>query len=325
MPAFLPSCRRVLAESPSGKLTYQNRAAASLLGRSAADVGSYQDYGHYNFIDAHGERIAAEDLPLARTVLNHSPSSTEELLYERGDGVRLHFAVTTAAITDSDGVARIAVAVIHDVSNLKRTELSAATEKERALVTLAAITDGVITADRRGAITSVNPVASRMTGVAEHEARGRTFSVVLRFDEAGGATVIIDALERCLKERRVIANLPHLTMVNNHGQHYSVESAVAPVTLADDTLLGALLIFDDVTESKRLMRRLGFEASHEALTGLVNRREFEIRLKRALERTRQSGADTAVLLYMDLDQYKIVNHTCGHSAGDDLLKELANS
>ena len=313
----------VLAEAPSGKLTYQNHAAAILLGRSVDDVGSYRDYDHYNFIDAHGERIAPENLPLARTLLNHEATSTEELLYERGDGTRLHFAVTTASITDSDGVARIAVAVIHDVSNLKLAELSAASEKERALVTLAAITDGVITTNRSGHITSVNPAAARMTGVADDEARASTFCQVLQFEEAGGADLIVEALKRCLGERYVIAGLPHLTMVSREGQRYSVESAVAPVTLSDGTLLGAVFIFHDVTESKRLMRRLGFEASHDALTGLVNRREFETRLARSLERARHPGGGNAALLYKDLDQFKIVNDTCGHLAGDELFKQLA--
>ena len=315
----------VLAETPSGKLTYQNRAAARLLGRSVDNVSSYLDYGHYNFIDAHGERIPAEALPLARTVRNHEPTATEELIYERGDGTRLHFAVTTASITDGDGVARIAVAVIHDVSSLKRAERSAAAEKERALVTLAAITDGVITADRRGAITSVNPAAARMTGVADDVARGASFGDVLRFEEEGGVEAITDALQRCLKERRVIANLPHLTVISSEGQHYAVDAAVAPVILDDGTLLGTVLIFHDVTESKRLMRRLGYEASHDALTGLVNRREFEIRLGRALERACSTSGGNAALLYLDLDQFKIVNDTCGHSAGDELLKLLANS
>ena len=315
----------VLTEAPAGKLTYQNRAAAILLGRSRDNGAGRHAYHRHHFIDARGKRIAAKDLPLARTKLHQEAACTEELLYERDDGVRGHFAVTTAAITDTDGVARIAVAVFHDVSKLKQAELSAATEKERALVTLAAITDGVITADRSAVITSVNPAAARMTGVADTEARGRTFHDVLQFAEAGGADTIIAAIKRCLTERQVIAGLPNLTMLDHLGTQTSVESAVAPVTLADGTLLGAVLTFHDVTESRRLMRRLGHEASHDALTGLVNRREFEIRLGRALERTRHPGADSAALLYMDLDQFKIVNDTCGHAEGDELLKLLANA
>jgi len=315
----------ILAEAPSGKLTYQNRAAAAMLGRGVDEINSYRDYGRYNFIDANGQRIPSEDLPLARTIINQEESRTQELIYERSDGSRAHFAITTSSILDNDGVARIAVAVFHDVSGLKQAELLAATEKERALVTLAAITDGVITTDRAGRISTLNPAAERMTGVSQEEARDRAFAVVLAFEEREGTGAIMDAIARCLRERRVISSLPHLTMTRSDGPAHSVESAVAPVTLANGTLIGTVLIFHDVTESKRLMRRLGFEASHDALTGLVNRREFETRLKRALERARHPGGDNAALLYMDLDQFKIVNDTCGHSAGDELLKLLANS
>ena len=261
----------------------------------------------------------------ARITVEHPVTRTQDLIYQREDGARLHFAVTTAPITDTDGIARIAVAVMHDITSLKRAELAAATEKERALVTLAAITDGVITCDRSGRITSVNPAAERMTGVPQQEARSSSFLQMLQFHEPGGVGTIVDAVDRCLKEKRVASSLPHLTMLSRDGPHYSVESAVAPVILDSGELIGAVLIFHDVTESKRLMRRLGFEASHDALTGLVNRREFEVRLKRALERAHSPGGDTSALLYMDLDQFKMVNDTCGHSAGDDLLKLLASS
>jgi diguanylate cyclase (GGDEF)-like protein/PAS domain S-box-containing protein len=315
----------LLAEAPSGKVTYQNRAAANLLGRNFEEINTDRELGRLNFIHPDGKRIARDQLPLTRTVRNQQPTSTEDLLYERDDGTRLHFAVTTAAITDADGVARIAVAVLHDVSNLKRAELAEASEKERALVTLAAITDGVITADRSGSITSLNPAAERMTGISQDHGRGCRFQQVLQFHEDGGTELIIDAIERCLREKRVTSGLPQLTMLSRDGHQFSVDTAVAPVCLDNGELIGAVLIIHDVTESKRLLRRLGFEASHDALTGLVNRREFELRLKRALDRARMPQGDSAALLYLDLDQFKIVNDTCGHAAGDELLKLLASS
>ncbi|MES2899861.1 MAG: EAL domain-containing protein [Pseudomonadota bacterium] len=315
----------MLADAPSGRLIYQNRAAAELLGRTLDDVHGIRDYGLYHFVDQHGQRIPVEDLPLTRTLRGENSSLTEELRYVRADGRRSHLAITTAPIDDPDGVGRLAVAVLHDVTQLKHAELSAATEKERALVTLAAITDGVITADRGGHINSVNPAAERMLGISFAQARGRHVREVLSFEESGGAVAIVDALERCLRERRPVASLPHLSMHRGEHQHFAVESAVAPVMLDDGELIGAVLVFHDVTESKRLMRRLGFEASHDALTGLVNRREFEARLKRTLERARSPGGASAALLYLDLDQFKVVNDTCGHQAGDELLKLLADN
>ena len=313
----------VLAEAPSGKLIYQNKAAAALTGRGLEQMDSISDYGRYHFVNARGERMTSDELPMAATIRNQETTRTQELLYEREDGRRLHLAVTTASIVDADGVARVAVGVMHDISDLKHAELSAESEKERAMVTLAAITDGVVTADRHGAITSMNPAAERLTGIAHTAAHGCSFRQVLHYDEQAAAEAIFEATARCLTESRVIADLPHATLISRDGQRHAVDNAVAPVRLANGELIGEVLIFHDITESKRLMRRLGFEASHDALTGLTNRREFETRLQRAIDRAHQGGGANAALLYMDLDQFKVVNDTCGHTAGDDLLKMLA--
>ncbi|NHZ98009.1 EAL domain-containing protein [Massilia sp. CCM 8734] len=315
----------MLADVPSRRLTYQNRAAARMLGRDFSGVDSYHDYRDYIFVDAQGARIASEDLPLARTVRGQDGPRTEGLIYERADGERLHIDVTSAAIVDSDGVARVAIAVLHDVSALKHMELAAAAEKERALVTLAALTDGVVTADCGGAITTVNPAAERMLGVSEAAARGLRFRDLLHIDEAACADATFAAIERCLDRKQTVDGLPHATLVSQDGARFAVENAVAPVILDNGELIGAVLIMHDVTESKRLLRRLGFEASHDALTGLVNRREFELRLQRAIERAQHAGGACAALLYMDLDQFKVVNDTCGHQDGDELLKRLATT
>lgn len=315
----------VMAEVPSGRLLYQNHAVKNMLGRDMAQIDGIADYGRFRFRDASGALIAPHELPLARTVLHQQPTSAQDLIYEADNGARMHLAVTTASVVDADGVSRIAVAVVHDVSSLKEAELAAATEKERALVTLAAITDGVITVNRAGLVVSLNPAAERLTGMREAAARGRPIRALLRFDEADGPGSLAEAVERCVAENRVMERLPHLTIVSCDSQRFVVDSAVAPVALGDGELIGAVVVLHDVTESKRLLRRLGFEASHDALTGLVNRREFEVRLARAIERARTPGGATAALLYMDLDQFKIVNDTCGHAAGDDLLRMLAKS
>jgi diguanylate cyclase (GGDEF)-like protein/PAS domain S-box-containing protein len=313
----------VVTDMPSGRVIFQNQLAASLLGQGAHTLGETPDFTVFHFSDPTDGRIPADELPLARTLRHQEATVTRDLVYHRRDGASLDVALTTAPVYDADGVARAAVAVLNDIAARKRAERQLANEKERAQVTLAAIADGVIATDTQGAVTSMNPAAERLTAETETTARGRALSDVLRFEEPEAGARLAAALQRCQSERRTIGDLAHATLQGPGGERHAVESAVAPIALADDTVAGAVLVLHDVTESKRLLRRLGFEASHDALTGLVNRREFEARLKRAIERARHPGGSSCALLYMDLDQFKIVNDTCGHSAGDELLRQLA--
>jgi diguanylate cyclase (GGDEF)-like protein/PAS domain S-box-containing protein len=312
----------VMAEAPSGKLVYQNRRAEQMLERGVEEIESISDYDKYPCIDADGVQIAPEDMPLAQTVRRQEASRTQELIYRRRDGSHAHFAITTASVWDADGISRLAVAVLHDISALKQAQLQAASEKERALVTLAAITDGVVTTDPAGVVRSMNPAAERLLNLSEAAARDKRIEQLV---PGANGEMLAHAVRRSLDEERVIGDLPHLTLHGSQGTLYAVENAVAPVRVEGGDLIGAVLVFHDVTESRRLMRRLGFEASHDALTGLVNRREFELRLGRTLERTRHAPGTDAALLYMDLDQFKIINDTCGHAAGDELLKRLAHT
>jgi diguanylate cyclase (GGDEF)-like protein/PAS domain S-box-containing protein len=313
----------VLAEAPHGKLTYMNPAATSLLGRGIENIDRVADYDQFPLFTPEGRRLEAGQLPLARVLSGEHNPLSEELLYRRADRRMMHLAITAAAVHFDDGETTEAVAVVHDVSNLKLAQLQAATEKERAQVTLEAITDGVVTIDHDGAIGSINPAAERLIGISMADALGQPFETVMQFEDPASAGLIQAAILRCLSEQRVITNLPYATLISEVGGRHAVENAVAPIVLPHGELIGAVLVFHDVTESKRLLRRLGFEASHDALTGLVNRREFEARLKRGIERAHHNDGDAAALLYMDLDQFKVVNDTCGHSAGDDLLGQLA--
>jgi diguanylate cyclase (GGDEF)-like protein len=114
-----------------------------------------------------------------------------------------------------------------------------------------------------------------------------------------------------------------MMLVNRHGQQYSIESSAAPLRLANGRIIGVVRVFRDITESRQLFHELNFQATHDALTGLVNGMEFELRLKRALDRAKPLHDSHSALLYMDLDQFKIVIDTCGHADGDELLRQLA--
>ncbi len=208
------------------------------------------------------------------------------------------------------------------ITQRQRVERALFGEKERAVVTLQSIGDAVITTDFQGIVDYVNPVAESLTGWNVDEARGRHLNEVFHIINERNRKPTQNLLTRCRKEGRVIGIANHTILISRNGQEYAIEDSVAPIRAREGNLLGFVLVFHDVTEARRMAHEITHQASHDALTGLVNRREFEIRLRRVLETTRVDNSEHA-LCYLDLDQFKVVNDTCGHVAGDELLRQLA--
>ena len=112
-------------------------------------------------------------------------------------------------------------------------------------------------------------------------------------------------------------------LVNRRGEELAIQETASPIRNREGEAIGAVIVFGDVTKERRLKRALSYQASHDALTGLINRREFDVRLESAVTAA-QRGEAEYVLLYVDLDQFKVVNDTCGHSAGDRLLRDITS-
>lgn len=185
---------------------------------------------------------------------------------------------------------------------------------ERLRVILNSVADGVIATDVAGCVTYLNPVAEAITGKRRKDARDRPLAEVLPIGEAQAAA-LLDAATASSQADHGIARLPR-----TDGAIAHVMLAAQAMHDADGALLGAVIVVRDVTEAQEMQARLQFQATHDALTGLTNRSEFERRLA-ALLAEPAKGCD--MLLYLDLDQFKIVNDTCGHSAGDELLRQVA--
>ncbi|HSD95732.1 MAG TPA: EAL domain-containing protein [Sulfuricaulis sp.] len=205
----------------------------------------------------------------------------------------------------------------------KRSEDALFLEKVRAQVTLESIGDGVITTDAEGRIVYMNPVAEQFTEWKGDAARGKPLSEVFKIFDEDSKRLEEYPIHYCLQEGRVIRHDSHHLLMSHEGGKIEVQDSAAPIRDRDGTILGAVVVFHDVTEIQSMARRMAFLASHDPLTGLLNRREFETRLSQVLE-SAQAGQREHALLYLDLDQFKIVNDTCGHIAGDELLKQLAN-
>ncbi|MEK9133677.1 MAG: EAL domain-containing protein, partial [Pseudomonadota bacterium] len=205
----------------------------------------------------------------------------------------------------------------------KRSEDALFLEKVRAQVTLESIGDGVITTDAEGRIVYMNPVAEQFTEWKGDAARGKPLSEVFKIFDEDSNRLEEYPIHYCLQEGRIIRHDSHHLLMSHEGGKIEVQDSAAPIRDRDGAILGAVVVFHDVTEIQSMARRMAFLASHDPLTGLLNRREFETRLNQVLE-SAQAGQREHALLYLDLDQFKIVNDTCGHIAGDELLKQLAN-
>ena len=197
-------------------------------------------------------------------------------------------------------------------------------EKERAQVTLRSIADGVLTTDTDGVVTYLNPVAERITGWRNEEAVGRQLEEVLHLIDESSGERAPDPVRLCMDRAGLVVLEDDTAVVDRSGERESaVQVRVSPIRSYDRKLMGVVVVIHDVTELRGMARVMSYQANHDPLTGLVNRREFEARLWHALESARAERLEHA-LAYIDVDQFKLVNDTCGHLAGDQLLKQLAD-
>ena len=195
-------------------------------------------------------------------------------------------------------------------------------EKERAQVTLNSIGDAVITTNAVGHIEYMNPVAEQLTGWSNAQAHGQPLMQVLNIVNETTREPAPDLVQNCLREG-VPTGLPNYSLLIRHdGLEFAIDDSVAPIHNREGEVVGAVVVFRDVAPQRKLTQQLSYQASHDALTGLVNRQEFERRLERILSNAREDGSEHA-LCYLDLDRFKTINDTCGHAAGDQLLRQLS--
>jgi len=299
----------------NGKILWTTPSVSQLLGyRNEEIIGRnikefYVDPEHYNEfkekIDANFGRI------------QHFET---RLLHKTGKAIWIsensHFKYNVSSeITGIEGT-------IRDITVLKQTKEALFQEKERAQVTLSSIGDGVISADLNGNIEYMNNVAEESTGWKLEDAHGKPVPKVLKIiDEKSLESPDNPALQ-CLKEGSSTTLSGHLLLIHRHrNQHMSIEVNASPIRDSDGEISGVVLVFHDVTELRGLARKMSYQATHDSLTGLMNRREFENLINSTLEKARRDDTRHA-LVYMDLDNFKVVNDTCGHTAGDELLKQL---
>lgn len=224
----------------------------------------------------------------------------------------------------TDGVFRGFRGISRDITDRKHTAEALQHEKERAQITLDSITDGVIRTDIAGRIEFMNPAAAKLTGWDIARAMNHpVLDVLAIIDDTSRKQVTIPLTQALQDGRGSYLSGTTLMSRSEHPREYHIELRIAPVRHPQGSIVGSVIIFHDVTEVRRLTREMAYQATHDALTELINRSEFERRVERAIDHARATH-QKYVLGYLDLDQFKVVNDTGGHSAGDALLRQLAH-
>ena len=244
-----------------------------------------------------------------------------EFLMRTRDGQQLVVLDNARAVRDSGGRITGYDGTIANITERKRAEQAIFAEKERAQVTLQSIGDAVISTDAEGRIEYINPVAEGLTAWTLAEARGQPIGAVLRLVNELTREPIENSLTGALGRSEHGGSADHAVLITRAGNEVAIQESAAPICDRAGQVIGAVVVFHDVTRERRLKRALSWQASHDALTGLINRREFDNRLHAALL-SAQRGEGSYALLYIDLDQFKLVNDTCGHPAGDRLLRDV---
>jgi diguanylate cyclase (GGDEF)-like protein/PAS domain S-box-containing protein len=296
---------------------YMSPRWKAMLGYDEADVGQAPDWRTL----VHSDDMSRVQAAIRDHVAGKTPifESLHRMRHATGEW-RWVISRAKAKVDDKGRLLRL-VGVELDITERKLYEEALFREKESAQITLQSIGDGVITTDAKGVIDYLNPVAEALTGWRLEDSQGRAIEEIFRAFHEETCEPLENPLAVAIRRTRSIKSVRPMLLIRRDGNEIYVESTASPIRDGSGAVSGGVLVFHDVSEARELNRRLSYHASHDVLTGLVNRREFENRMERALKSAKAHETSYA-LCCLDLDQFKIVNDTCGHSAGDALLGQV---
>jgi diguanylate cyclase len=269
------------------------------------------------------QRLLPEDRDSASTIVRdalHSRAPFKlEFRIQVKEGVR-HIRSLASRVLNKQGEVERLLGVNMDMTEVKQLNEALFQEKERLHITLDSIGEAVVCIDDNLRVTFMNPVAEKMSGWTQQQAIGQLLLQVLQitFGEDGP---LMENIHSGDMSRSAIEQ--DLVLKCRNGGSYDIHYSITPLSTLDGHTIGSVLVIQDVTESRKMLRQLSYSASHDALTHLGNRASFESHLKRLLQ-TVQETHQRHALVFVDLDRFKAVNDTAGHAAGDALLRELAS-
>lgn len=331
-----------------GRYTQVNQRFCKMLGYSREEL-----IGRRVLEITHPDSRDSDGLLIKQLITGEVSSFKQEKQYYRGDGGTIWVSVTASRVDQDEGTADYLIAVVEDISIRKQNETELTlhrhhleelveartaelhrqieerkqieqqlfSEKELAQVTLHSIGDAVITTDALGLVSYLNPIAEKLTGWNYLSALRRPLHEIFVILNETTREPVQSPVERVLNNGCATGLANHTILVARDGTEYGIDDSAAPLRNRGGKMIGAVMVFRDATRARQVARQLSWQAGHDALTGLVNRRQFEQVLAEAHEVI--LPGQQHVLCYLDLDQFKVVNDTCGHTAGDEMLRQVS--
>lgn len=311
-----------------GQWLQVNKALSQFLGYSQ------QELHQMTFQQVSWHEDLPEDLAqLDRLVRGEIESYSLEKRYRTRSGEAVWALLAVTLVRHNDGSPLYFIKQIEDINDLKKSreankqlmaEITHANEalfqeKERLHITLDAIREAVISTDSQQRVIFMNPVAEQLSGWRQEEAQGQPLSDILHitFGDNG------PRLENLYSDEKLDSDIAlNKVLHSRYGVSFDIHHSMTPLSTQEGKHIGFVLVIQDVTESRRLLRQLSYNASHDALTGLTNRASFESQLKALLKGLSGENSSHALVM-LDLDFFKAVNDSAGHAAGDALLHEIA--
>jgi diguanylate cyclase (GGDEF)-like protein/PAS domain S-box-containing protein len=300
------------------KVVYFSPRWKNMLGYSEHEIGN--DIGDW------WRRIHRDDIELAMSELRvHleaiTPYYENEHRLRHRDGSYRWVLARGLAVRHADGKPHRIAGSITDITKRREAEDALCWEKELAQVTLASIGDAVITTDATGAVTYLNAGAQKLTGWSTNDAMGRPLLDIFKLIDEATRHALENPFRHVLLEGQNITLSKNSLLIGAQNKEFAIEYSASPIRDRNGSIIGSVLVFRDVSQSRAMAQQILWQASHDPMTGLVNRRQFEHRLEQAIYNAKTYDEHHAVC-YLDLDQFKVVNDTCGHIAGDELLRQI---